>query len=258
MPIPTPPTGSTTKYKIPPPPKFKPADFNERWINPKELHRTPTYAKLSQVPFSKKRILRDALVAIIPKNLGLQLFGYHGTTIKSTRARFDRFAQTADLWRYGVSFDERGDPIPVEKGRAAAIYPNVDEWVTPAGDLLKRPSPAYGCFGVPFWRAMDLKCAECRLRDACDGVVSYRLTFGGREAFDEAIKEKGRAASIYDRKAQPGKSQGYEREAEDPIIRRLRSVYTGIWYLSDLTLHKRLRIEAKKSAAAKKGLQMRL
>lgn len=227
-------------------PWVKRPPVNPRWSNPSYDHPEPTYWSLNDVPHSKTRILRDALHRLIPERkrafrCGLQLFNYHGTTIKSTRSAFRRWEQSANIQRFQVKFTANGDPIPLEKERAAVIYPLVDQYVTSSGDLKQRPSPGYGCFGVTFWRAMDMKCGTCPIREACDAVVSYRLVFGGREVFQAALKDKEASERCYDRAAPKGKSQGYQRELEDFNIRKLRALYTGIWYLSDLTLPKRQR-----------------
>jgi hypothetical protein len=187
-------------------------------------YRRPTYKSLRDVPFDPHGIQRDGVDRLIPDKRSFQLFDFQGTKQRSTRSQFRRNMQSAETATLGIQFTASGEPIALDDAYAKAAYPAVAGLVTESGDLKSRPSPAHGCFGVPYWRAMDLTCQTCEFRESCASVVDYRLAFGGRSHFDSALAEKDDAARWYDTGVIEGRpSQGYQREAQDLHRRICRS-----------------------------------
>lgn len=162
----------------------------------------------------------------------VQVIGYFGTSTTSDRSPLDTPLDRKYFERSRVVLTDSGDAQPAEPLYNRTKYPLVQHLVTEAGHLRASDKRRPGCFGVTWWRAMDLKCAECPNRPACDEVVDYRLTFGGREDFKRALGNKSFAEKTWDTGAVYG-SQGYEREVEDCDVHLLRSVHFRIWHESD-------------------------
>lgn len=214
----------------------------------------PEYTQDSPRPHAYRHVFRDASDKLIPER-ALKLYGFGGTDAISKRTRFRRGTQTLHLKQLGIAVGSEGQLKPLDAARAAALYPGVAHLVTEQGDLRqtayvfdenKKLAPyareialQRGCFGVPFWYAMHLKCPPCLLRFQCRPVVDYRLTFGGQAEFDRSYNDdwdyghRTWMRGLFDRPASFKWNQGFQRLKYDPDIRKLLSVYTGLWYLSD-------------------------
>lgn len=220
------------------------------------------YAEGVGAPHAYGYVFRDAVDELIPQRR-LLLSGFRGTLYYSKRRFFNRNVQNAHLKELGIKVDREGVITSLEVERAAMLYPGVAHLVTEQGDL-RAPgrvevvltaavgagnlSIRRGCFGVPFWKAMKQNCRGlCTLNAECDAIVDYRLTFGGREAYDRSYSPhwagtvKMRIQRLFDSNALMNNNQHFQRMRFDPDIQRLLSVYTGLWYLSDLTARNRVR-----------------
>lgn len=214
----------------------------------------PEYTQDSPRPHAYDHVFRDASDQLIPER-PLKLYGFGGTKPVSKRTWFRRRIQTLHLKELGIAVGPDGQLEPLDRARAAALYPGVAHLVTEQGDLRQTAYVAVyckalapksreiliqrGCFGSPVWHAMHFACIGCVWRSDCRKVVDYRLTFGGQDEFDRSYDDnwdfdrREWMKRVFDRAVHFQSNQGFQRLKYDPDIRKLLSVYTGLWYLSD-------------------------
>lgn len=92
----------------------------------------------------------------------------------------------------GLPLGEDGLPVPESGPEAERKLERASAYIDRSGDLIYAPPRARDCFGLPRFAQRPWKCDRCRLRQACHAVVDARLTFGGRQQFDELRDENGR------------------------------------------------------------------
>ncbi|WP_273146876.1 MULTISPECIES: hypothetical protein [Oceanicaulis] len=91
-----------------------------------------------------------------------------------------------------VPLGEDGLPQQETDMEAKLKRERASSWIDRNGDLVHAPPRARDCFGLPRFAKRKWKCDDCRHRVTCQDVVDARLTFGGRQQFDELLDENGR------------------------------------------------------------------
>lgn len=177
-----------------------------------------------------------------------------GSLVKLDQAAFKPSLKMAGVrWTGKDWLPEHADYS--SSAEADAAFDKVSGFMSRTGDLLPTDENIPGCFSVPFWRAVDVPCAECELKDRCSAGVDFRLTFGGRAQFTKAVQELSRPWYVA-KLIGSSPPRLWEILKDTSSLNIIFYVYLSLWLVADLNTaedcrgDRERRIKAERERAA--------
>lgn len=180
---------------------------------------------------------------------------FRGSKKLGSVVKLDQTAFKSSLRMAGVRWTGK-DWIPEHadyssSAEADAAFDKVSGFMSRTGDLLPTDENIPGCFSVPFWRAVDVPCAECEVKDRCSAGVDFRLTFGGRVQFKTAVQELSRPWYVTELNgSSPPRLWQILKDVSSLNV--IFYVYLSLWMVADLNTAKDCKDDRERTIKAER------